>query len=117
MALWLKYKEFLKDVESTKKEKELLQDIIESNIEKLQGGDYKIQTLKKVWKVIQEAASDVIQDHFEEGGDLQTEPQQKQNKTSSPRQKMIDNFFSMGEKMGIKSKADISQGQMLWKIG
>ena len=71
----------------------------------MQQKQFKRTTLNKAWKIIQEAASDVLQDHLEEGGTLDPEPHQKQTKTTSPRQKTINLVSAWVRKMGIKSKS------------
>ena len=83
----------------------MLHDIVENYITALQDKKYKRTTLNKAWEVIQEAVSDELQDHLEEGGTLDPEPRQKQTKTTSPRQKTINLVSAWVRKMGIKSKS------------
>ena len=70
--LHIKYKEFLRDIESMQTEKGVLRNLIKRYIDTFQESNHKISILKKAWKVIQEAVSDAVQEHFEESRDLQT---------------------------------------------
>ena len=105
LQLRVRYKKFLRDNDSSAKEKEMLHDVVENYINALQDIKYKRTTLNKAWKAIQEAVSDVLQDHLEEGGTLDPEPRQKQTKTTSPRQKTINLVSAWVQKMGIKPKS------------
>ena len=105
LQLRVRYKKFLRDNDSSAKEKEVLHDIVKNYITTLQDKKYKRTTLNKAWTVIQEAVSDELQDHLEEGGTLEPEPRQKQTKTTSPRQKTINLVSAWVRKMGIKSKS------------
>ena len=105
LQLRIRYKKFLRDNDSSAKEKQVLHDHVEHYIDLLQQKHFKRPTLNKAWKVIQEAVSDELQDHLEEGGTLDSEPRQKQTKTTSPRQKTINLVSAWVRKMGIKSKS------------
>ena len=60
LQLRIKYKKFLRDVDSSAKEKEVLGELVDNYIETLQQKHFKRVTLKKAWKGIQEAASDLL---------------------------------------------------------
>ena len=55
---------FLRDVDSSAKEKEVLGDLVDSYIQTFHQKQFKRATLKKAWKLIQEAASDLLQDRL-----------------------------------------------------
>ena len=106
LQLRVRYKKFLRDNDSSAKEKEMLHDVVENYINALQDIKYKRTTLNKAWKVIQEAVSDMLQEHLEDGGTLDVEPRQKtKRKTTLPRQKTINAVSAWVQKMGIKSKS------------